>query len=102
MFENEECVAECRIQNVHLFGCYWISSEILTLALLSLHGQVYPTYPILSPLTINYALASHPAFNLDPYVHSRIIHYSATRTYENELYKTAIFIGQKESNSKFT
>lgn len=52
MFENEECVAERRIQNVHLFGCYWISSEILTLALLSLHGQVYPTYPILSPLTV--------------------------------------------------
>lgn len=60
------------------------------------------TYLILSPLTINYALASRPAFNLDPYVHSRIIYCSAKRTYENELYKTAIFIGQKESNSKFT
>lgn len=47
-------------------GCYWISPEVLILALLSLHKQVYPTYPILSPLTINYALVSLPAFNLDP------------------------------------
>lgn len=46
-------------------GC-WISSEILPLAFLRLHEQVYPTYPILSPLTINYALVSLPAFNLDP------------------------------------
>lgn len=62
-----------------------------------------PYLPRLSPLKQFLMPVSHAAFNPDFNIHPKTIRYRAKSMYEIELSKSAIFIGQKQSNiSKFT
>lgn len=105
VFEDEESLAVCRTQ----MFTYWLLLEPFWNSHPDIPDPLLAGLPYLFWLSLLWQFLLSLFFSLvlilfvRSYVHPKIIWCSAKNMYKTELYKTAIFISQKQSNfSKFT